>query len=155
MWTTIFQVCYVTIAENSWHSFIKTNIAIAVIGYHLWFHNFLMPALSAYRNWFLKLQYYIRVYYTYIYTYVISFCTVTDICTHMVCTYIVNVRLSTTDEEVVTAWNNPTQSDQSWQATVQMAWQISPNLAFQLSMRWDLVFCKNNLCSPNVRAQSH
>ena len=45
-----------------------------------------------------------------------------------------------TDEDIVTAWNNPTQSDQSWQATVQMAWQISSYLTFQLSMRYEHVY---------------
>ena len=40
------------------------------------------------------------------------------------------------DEEVIASWNNPTQSDSSWQATIQMAWQISAHLVFQLSVRY-------------------
>ena len=45
------------------------------------------------------------------------------------------------DEEVIASWNNPTQSDSSWQATVQMAWQISAHLVIQLSVRYVHIYC--------------
>ena len=52
------------------------------------------------------------------------------------CTYTAVIYKYHIDEEVIAAWNNPTQSDSSWQATVQMAWQISAHLVFQLSVRY-------------------
>jgi len=77
----------------------------------------------------------------------VQYCIIGVVCTYDVDIYIhvyciLPVLLFSTDEEIVTGWNNPTQSDQSWQATVQMAWQISPNLAFQLSMRCVNLFTK-------------
>ena len=51
------------------------------------------------------------------------------------------------DEEVIASWNNPTQSDSSWQATVQMAWQISAHLVFQLSVRYSIYVHDYTTCT--------